>query len=241
MAEVGECPNCGMSIFDTDEQPLCPQCRQPLPEAITRALPRLATSLAAGGYQSATQSAAGSGSMVLRSDSPAFTVVGFVIGAVVGFLTRPSVFLIGQLPFSTVISRGGNLSGVDQLLVPAAQASFNQMLFLAILGAAVGFGVPFVLRLVQRTQLAAAGGGAPDGGRPASPQLTQDAEILTNEAVLKMIAAGLGDDVLLEKMKYSRCSFALSSSDLAHLKQSGASDRIVAGMLQNQAQRGRTV
>ena len=46
--------------------------------------------------------------------------------------------LIGQLPFETVISRGANLQGLDRLLVPTAQASFNMMVVGAIVGAVVG-------------------------------------------------------------------------------------------------------
>ena len=44
--------------------------------------------------------------------------IGFVLGGLLGFLTRPSALLIGQLPFSIVLSRGGNLRGLDQVLVP---------------------------------------------------------------------------------------------------------------------------
>jgi Co/Zn/Cd efflux system component len=46
--------------------------------------------------------------------------------------------LVGQLPFETVISRGANLQGLDRLLVPTAQASFNMMVVGAIIGVVVG-------------------------------------------------------------------------------------------------------
>lgn len=60
--------------------------------------------------------------------APALTImlaVGFLVGGFIGFLMRPSVLLIGQLPFGTVVTRGSALSGIDQLLVPTAQQSFN--------------------------------------------------------------------------------------------------------------------
>jgi Na+/citrate or Na+/malate symporter len=46
--------------------------------------------------------------------------------------------LIRQLPFETVISRGADLQGLDKLLVPTAQSSFNMMVVGAIVGAVVG-------------------------------------------------------------------------------------------------------
>jgi hypothetical protein len=64
--------------------------------------------------------------------------LGFLLGGVVGFLLRPSALLIGQLPFQTVITRGANLTGLDMLLVPTAQSSFNIMLLGAIVGAVAG-------------------------------------------------------------------------------------------------------
>lgn len=65
-------------------------------------------------------------------------VVGFFLGGCIGFLLRPSAFLVGQLPFETVIARGSNLSGIDRLLVATAQTSFNYMIVGALLGAVGG-------------------------------------------------------------------------------------------------------
>ena len=62
-------------------------------------------------------------------------LIGFLVGAIVGFMLRPSALLVGQLPFSVVISRGAYLSGVEELLRPVAEASFNQVLAAAIVGA----------------------------------------------------------------------------------------------------------
>jgi hypothetical protein len=65
-------------------------------------------------------------------------IVGLLIGGVVGFLLRPSVPLMGQLPLTTVITRGANLRGLDQLLLGYARSSFNYMVAGVVLGALVG-------------------------------------------------------------------------------------------------------
>ena len=74
----------------------------------------------------------------LRTATIALGVVGFALGGLIAFLLRPSVPMVGQLDFFTVITRGARLAGLDQLLVPAAQTSFNVMLAGALLGGAVG-------------------------------------------------------------------------------------------------------
>jgi hypothetical protein len=72
------------------------------------------------------------------AQSKLFIGVGAVLGAFIGFLLRPSVFLAGKLPFSTVITRGSNLRGLDELLVPTAQTSFNYLIVGAMVGALAG-------------------------------------------------------------------------------------------------------
>lgn len=64
-------------------------------------------------------------------------LLGAVLGGLVGFLLRPSLPLIGQLPFSTVITRGSNLSGIDMLLKSTAEQSFNYLVIGVIVGAVV--------------------------------------------------------------------------------------------------------
>jgi len=73
------------------------------------------------------------------------TIAGLLIGSVVGFLVRPSVPLIGQLPFSTVITRGGNLRGLDQLLLGYARSSFNYLIAGMVVGTIVGLIAAFVI------------------------------------------------------------------------------------------------
>jgi len=65
-------------------------------------------------------------------------LVGFLTGGFIGYLYRPSAFIIGQLPFDVVITRGANLKGIEQVFIPLAQASFNHMVALAAIGAACG-------------------------------------------------------------------------------------------------------
>lgn len=122
------CPNCGAEIPDGTKY--CGQCGRaparsespvnvPLPgaDAIPRASLPVASAL----------------------DLRFVLAIGFVGGGFIGFLMRPSVFLVGQLPFVTVVTRGSGLSGIDQLLIPSAQQSFNVMVAGALVGAAVAF------------------------------------------------------------------------------------------------------
>jgi hypothetical protein len=65
-------------------------------------------------------------------------VAGFILGAVIGYLYRPPAFLIGQLPFKHVISRGTTLKGLDQIYMEVAQTSFNYLIVGGIIGAILG-------------------------------------------------------------------------------------------------------
>lgn len=73
-------------------------------------------------------------------------IAGFFVGGLIGYMMRPSVIFIGQLPFGTVITRGSNLTGIDQLLRSTAENSFNQMLTAAVLGAVAGVIVGLIFR-----------------------------------------------------------------------------------------------
>lgn len=61
-------------------------------------------------------------------------LLGLVIGGYIGFLNRPAALLVGQLPFEKIILAGTNLKGVEKLLAPTAQTSFQYMLVGAVLG-----------------------------------------------------------------------------------------------------------
>ncbi|SCC92942.1 conserved hypothetical protein [Thiomonas sp. X19] len=76
-----------------------------------------------------------------------FATLGALVGGFIGFLMRPSVPLIGQLPFRDVISRGADLQGLDAVLLRnVAQQSFNYVLAGAIVGAVGGY----VLYLISK-------------------------------------------------------------------------------------------
>ena len=66
------------------------------------------------------------------------TIVGFILGASIGYFYRPPAIFIGQLPFDVVITRGGNLKGLDQIYLEIAKTSFNYLLIGGIVGAIVG-------------------------------------------------------------------------------------------------------
>lgn len=61
-------------------------------------------------------------------------LAGCLAGGFIGFLLRPSAFMIGQLPFQHVITRGGSLQGVERVFLSLARESFNTM----VIGAAIG-------------------------------------------------------------------------------------------------------
>ena len=80
----------------------------------------------------------------LASSEARLPVAGLtLLGALLGFLIRPSAPEVGQLPFSTVIVRGaaGPFDEPDPVLVAVAQSSFNLVGAGAILGLAVGIGL----------------------------------------------------------------------------------------------------
>ncbi len=57
------------------------------------------------------------------------------------------------------------------------------------------------------------------------------ADVLTNDAVVTMVKAGLGDDIILDKIKTSQGQFDLSAAGLVRLKESGVSDAVIKAMM----------
>jgi len=57
-------------------------------------------------------------------------------------------------------------------------------------------------------------------------------EYLTNADVLKLKQAGMGDELVIEKVKAAPGSYKLDPSDLVELKNSGLSDGIIAAMIE---------
>jgi hypothetical protein len=54
---------------------------------------------------------------------------------------------------------------------------------------------------------------------------------LTNDAILKMVKAGLGDEVIVAMVNNQTGAYSLDSDDVIALKQSGVSDKVIAAML----------
>lgn len=84
----------------------------------------------------------------LGRESP--IIVGVVLGAIVGFLARPSIPMLGQLPFLAVVTRGAFFGGLDIVFRPTAEQSFNYMAIGAILGGILLFAVTGFLRKNER-------------------------------------------------------------------------------------------
>jgi tetratricopeptide (TPR) repeat protein len=61
------------------------------------------------------------------------------------------------------------------------------------------------------------------------------AEVLTNDAVVTMVKAGLGEDIILDKIKTSQGQFDLSAQGLVRLKESGVSEAVLKAMMQASA------
>jgi len=54
---------------------------------------------------------------------------------------------------------------------------------------------------------------------------------LTNDDVLSLVKSGLGEDLIIEKIKTSPCEFRTDPEDLKMLHDSGLSDQIIATMM----------
>lgn len=67
------------------------------------------------------------------------------------------------------------------------------------------------------------------------PGQGQPAAVLTNDDVVKMVQAKLGDAVVSAKIKSSACKFDTSTDALIKLKQAGVSDAVLAAMAEGGA------
>lgn len=67
------------------------------------------------------------------------TIIGGMAGGLVGYWFRPSVPLLGQLPFEVVASRGQSLRGLDVVFSGIAEQSFNYIVVGVVIGCCAGF------------------------------------------------------------------------------------------------------
>lgn len=58
------------------------------------------------------------------------------------------------------------------------------------------------------------------------------ADEINNERIIEMTTLGLGDEIIVARIKIGRCEFSLSDFDLLALKKAGVSDKVVAAMLE---------
>ncbi|HXK05175.1 MAG TPA: hypothetical protein VMS37_22425 [Verrucomicrobiae bacterium] len=56
--------------------------------------------------------------------------------------------------------------------------------------------------------------------------------VLNNDAVMKMVKAGLGEDIVLSTVKAQPGQYSTSADDLIILKQAGVSDKVIAAMIE---------
>jgi len=78
----------------------------------------------------------------------------------------------------------------------------------------------------------------PQPTRQAITEPTRVAEaqaVLTNDSVLKLVKAGMGEDVVLSMITSQPGQYSLSTDSLIALKQAGASDKVIAAMVNRNA------
>lgn len=67
--------------------------------------------------------------------------------------------------------------------------------------------------------------------QPAQLSDAQKEEVLTNDLIIRMLKAGIDEDVIIAKIQKTRDNFDLSTDGLIALKQAGASSRLIQFMM----------
>ncbi|MDD3716755.1 MAG: hypothetical protein PHT46_06605 [Candidatus Marinimicrobia bacterium] len=75
-----------------------------------------------------------------------FGVLGLVLGAFIGFLSRPSSPIAGRVSFIDTLTRGASLEGVNQVMLNLAERSFDIMLIGALIGLVVGVLAAYLIK-----------------------------------------------------------------------------------------------
>jgi hypothetical protein len=65
-----------------------------------------------------------------------------------------------------------------------------------------------------------------------TPNAGEGLKPLTNDDVLKLVAAGVGEDVVISRIQASPSAFKLEADDILALKKAGVGDRILAAMIE---------
>jgi hypothetical protein len=138
------CPHCGAELKIPEQyagkRGRCGKCRQsidvPAPTIEPEFIPDLPTPPSSNtSVPTATDTQQDQRAASTNKTSVLWLVIaGAAVGGLLGFLLRPSVPLIGQLPFQHVITRGAILEGLDEILIPTARQSFNRLMGGIIIG-----------------------------------------------------------------------------------------------------------
>lgn len=75
-----------------------------------------------------------------------FGILGLLLGAFIGFLSRPSSPIVGRVSFVEALTRGASLEGVDQVLITLAERSFDIMLIGAVAGLVAGLILAYFMK-----------------------------------------------------------------------------------------------
>ena len=78
-----------------------------------------------------------------------FIAIFAMLGGGVGYLLRPAVPFIGQLPLNIIIADGKNLHGLERLAQPYAQQSLEYVIAGALVGGMLGLITAYLYNLRQ--------------------------------------------------------------------------------------------
>ncbi len=71
----------------------------------------------------------------------------------------------------------------------------------------------------------------PAVAKPAKPPAPAKPEVLTNDSIIRMVSAGLDEDIILAKIKSTPAVFSLDTNELIRLKEAKISQRVLRAML----------
>jgi hypothetical protein len=66
----------------------------------------------------------------------------------------------------------------------------------------------------------------------AQDKASEDLPRLTNKEVVEMVAAGISSEIIIAKIKVSRCNFDTTPSVLAELKHKGIQNEVLLAMVE---------
>lgn len=124
------CPSCGARLSkNTDGETYCPKCdwephETPSRPAVQRHRPPPLPGPLSLGF------------------------VGALVGGFSAFLLRPGGGMFPQLPLEVILAPRENLRGLDELLVPMAERSFNMLAVGVVLGAFAGLVLGYLIRSI---------------------------------------------------------------------------------------------